>query len=126
MFGVTAHAAKQSFYGFSIDVPIGWQAVEDKGEYSVTITAPDGAESIKFKHASREFISAYTFAQSAAYDVGGSDPVEAADGDFEFVFTDNGIKTNARTKHVESWGIVLMSKSGNFDRVTAILNSWQF
>jgi len=126
VFSVAALAAKQSFYGFSIDVPNGWQAIEDKGDYSVTISALDGSESIKFKHASREFTSAHSFAQSAAYDVGGSNPVEAIDGDFEFEFMDNGVKVFALTKHIESWGIVMMSKNADFDRVKAILSSWEF
>jgi hypothetical protein len=121
-FGVAAYAARQAIYGFSIDVPAGWSTNVDEGEYSVSFSAPNGSESLKIKHASREGIDASSFAQSVAFELNGNSPVGIGEGEFEFVLPDGA---QVRTKHVESWGVVMKSKNG-FDRLIEMFNSWTF
>ena len=118
MFGSSANAAV--FYGFSIEVPDGWLTNVDEGEYSVTLTAPEG-ESIKFKHLSREAMDAYTFALINAHDLNGTSPVEIGRFEYEFVLPD---ETKARTIYMESWGILMQTKD-DFDSLIAVLNSWR-
>jgi hypothetical protein len=121
-FGVTAHATKQFFFDFSIDVPLDWSTNVDEGDYSVTFTAPDESESLKIKHASREAINPFTFAISIANELNGDFPVEIGNGEFEIVLPDG---TKARTRHVESWGVLMVSKN-DFDDLKAVLSSWNF
>jgi hypothetical protein len=121
MFGTQAYAAKQSFSGFSIDVPTGWVAIEDKAEGSVKISAPDGSESMIIKYVSREAAGPLTFAESVAFDFGGK-PIDIGEGEYEFVLSDG---TKARTRLVESWGVFMKSRGG-FDRLIALLDTWSF
>ncbi|MCL1875007.1 MAG: hypothetical protein FWF87_01955 [Synergistaceae bacterium] len=117
MFGAAANAAV--FYGFSIDVPEGWSTDVDEGEYSVTLSSPDG-ESMKFKHLSREAMDAYTFALITSHELNGTSPVEINRFEFEFELPD---EIKARTIYVESWGILMQTKD-DFENLIAVLNSW--
>lgn len=123
-FSGAADAAKQEFYDFSIDVPAGWSANVDKGEYSVSISAPDGSESVLFKQVSAEGMDSFSFAQSTANELGGSFPTEE-NGVYGFVFSDNGVNMNvlAWLMEAEGWGVVMKS-NGSFENLTAMMGSW--
>jgi hypothetical protein len=121
MFSVAAYAVVRDFYGFSIDVPDGWSTNVDESEYSVSFTAQDGA-SFKIKHVSREGMDAFSFAQSAAFDMGGTTPERIGRVEYEFTLPDG---TEARAMHIESWGILMLSNSG-FESHMEMLNSWSY
>ena len=123
-FCCAAYAAKQEFYDFSIDVPAEWLANVDKGEYSVSISAPDGSESITFRQISAEGMDSFSFAQSIANELGGSFPTED-NGIFDFSFFVNDAKINVQAWLMEAggWGVVMKSDSG-FENLTSIMSSW--
>jgi len=122
-FSAVAHAANRNFDGwFTLDVPNGWKAEQD--DLFVQITSPNGSEVITFEYASAEGMDPYQFAESSSSKLGGNSPVVETDrGDFEFVFTNNGVKTNARAFMIESVGIVMRSHGG-FDNLYSILDTF--
>ncbi|MCL1875012.1 MAG: hypothetical protein FWF87_01980 [Synergistaceae bacterium] len=135
-FCAGAQATVQTFngfavHGFSLDVPAGWFASENKDsnkfdfnspDGSITIARMGGAESITFLYASSEGLYEATFAEAIAGLMNGSDPVENGFGDFEFSYTKGGEKTNVLTRHISHLGIVMESKSG-FDDILSILET---
>jgi hypothetical protein len=135
-FGTSVHAAVYEFkefasHGFSIDVPDGWYVTEDKFSNKFDFNSPDGAiiigrmggtELITFLYTSEEAMYGPVFAKAVANSIKGNTPVENGRGDFEFTYTQDGIETDARTRHIGHLGIVMESRSG-FDDILTMLET---
>jgi len=136
VFSTIAHATKHEFTdcaacGFSLDVPDGWSVTEDKLDNKFDFNSPDGSiiiarmggtESITFLYASSEGLCPSSFAEMLAGLLDGSKPVVNDDGDFVFKYMNNGVETEARTRHIGHLGIVMESRDG-FDNILAILGT---
>jgi hypothetical protein len=134
--GMGAHAAKLEFkefavHGFSLDLPDGWLATENKQGNAFDFNSPDGAiviapvngfGSITFLYANSEGLYARTFAEMIAGLVGGSTPKESDNGDFEFTYVKGGTEISVRTRHVGHLGIVMESTNG-FDNILSVLET---
>lgn len=81
------------------------------------VSSPDGEEVMTFEHASSEGLDSRQFAENVSGHLKGSSPVVKTErGDFEFVFTEDGVKTTARAFMIESVGIVMRSRK-RFNRL---------
>ena len=136
-FSGRASAAERNIKGwFTLDVPDGWAVSYKKqggndvcfNELYARIDSPDGSEAITFEYASAEGLDSRQFAENASGNLGGSSPVVETDHgkycDYGFVFTDNGAKTAARAFMIESVGIVMRSRNGNFDNLCGIIRAF--
>ena len=132
-FSACANAVVHEFRGleadkFSIDVPNGWtvategKSILDSNFPGGTVTITDGTSTITFLFADSEGLYAPTFAIAVAGALGGSDPVENGDGDFEITYAKNGVATNARTQLWGNLGVVMESQS-DFSSILSILET---
>lgn len=127
MFGGTADARLVQFnefagFGFSVVIPDEWTVTEDELYGTIAVSSPYGEETITFVTAHRESFEPFTFALANS---GMEQPVQAANGDFEFVITDEeeDAQISVRTRHMGNLGIVMRSEHGSFDNILSILDT---
>jgi hypothetical protein len=90
-----AGADTQKFKNFSLDVPDGWTATEDKANDTVTIDADDGSAAIAITYSDAEGAKAEDVAAEMSKQLGGSAPKADENGYQTFTFeADDGKKGN--------------------------------
>ena len=88
---LNASAQAQEFSICSIDIPRGWNAMEEKGV--VAITAPGNEAALSIASDTMENLSADVVAGAFAKKLGGSEPKADEKGVYSFSFTRDGVKS---------------------------------
>ncbi|WP_027177821.1 hypothetical protein [Maridesulfovibrio bastinii] len=118
---VVSFATMQTFSNFSIDVPQGWQTMENGNV--VALIAPDRSASMSIAFDSAQGMSAADLANAFVLQMKGSTPQPLDDGGYAFTFTTaNGIESQS-ILYVEGNQYMMITTTGDHPDFGRIIDS---